>query len=233
MKSNHILAIALSSLAASLMTHAVQAAPLYTVSVSGASITPDGTGELSVLVSGSGESVNLIGYEFRISPTGGTTSQLQFLEESEAFLSAPNYLFAGNSFAANDGVASSVGTVSTSVLPSDTFIGGDSTNDFADLSVSGSKLLVKLAVKHLVGPADPATTIGHQFSIALVPATGDSSGFAGGTSNTGFVDSSLAGIEFGSQAAIVTVVAIPEPSSVVLALCLGLFGVAKRRRLTV
>ena len=207
---------------------AAQAAPIYSIAIQDSTVGPNGSGEVSVLVTGAGESINLAGYEFRISPSGGATSQLQFLEESETFLSDASYLFAGNSFAASDGTPSSVGTVSTSILPSDTFIGGDSTNDLLDVPVSGSKLLVKLAVKHLTGPADPATTIGHSFSISLIPDSGDSTAFAGGNSNTGFLDSMLAGVEFASQGGTVTVV-VPEPITLLLASMLALSGGLIRR----
>ena len=228
MKSQLVLVIASVVLAGALSASG-EAASIYSVSVGNANIPANGTGEVAVTVTGAGDSINLVGYEFRISPTGGATSQLQFLDESESFLSDPNYVFTGNSAAANDGTPSSVGTVSTSTLPSDTFIGGDGSNDFADVPVSGSKLLVKLAVKHIVGPADPLTTIGHQFAISLVPFDGDSAAFGGGTSNTGFLNSSLAGVPYTSQTGTITVV-VPEPASVVsitIAVC-ALFAVRPR-----
>lgn len=221
MKSPHKFSIVLSTFFGALIPLAADAASIYSISIANATVAPNGVAEISVLVTGAGESINLVGYEFRLSPTGGTTSQLQFLEESESFLSDASYMFASNSFAASDGTPSSVGTVSTGILPSDTFVGGDSTNDLSDVAISGSKLLVKLGVKHLTGPADPATTIGHSFSISLVPASGDSSAFAGGTSNTGFVDGALAGVGFASQTGTVTVV-VPEPSAIFLAICCAL-----------
>ncbi len=211
-------------LAALLQTSTALAGAIHLVSIQSANIARNGSGEVSVLVTGDSSPINLVGYEFQISPLGGATSQLQFLEESESFLGDANYLFAGNSFAAGDGLPSTVGTVSTSILPSDTFIGGDNTNDFADVAISGSKLLVKLALQHLVGPADPDLTIGHQFSISLVPSSGDSNGFGGGTSNTGLLSSSMTGVAFSSQAGVVTVVEIPEPSAIISAL--GLVGIA-------
>lgn len=187
------------------------AAPIYSIAIANANVAPNGSGEILVTLSGTGESTNLVGYEFRITPMGGASSQLKFLQETEEFLSDANYVFSGNSAAANDAVLSSVGTVTTTVLPNDTFIGGDSSDDFANVPVAGTKLLVKIPVQHSVGPADPQTTVGHQFSVSLVPTSGDSSAFGGGTSNTGFLDSVQTGVAFESQSGIVTII-VPEPA---------------------
>lgn len=205
-------------------------ASIYSIVIGNANVLPNGTTEVEVTIAGTGDAVNLVGYEFRIS-AGSSASQLQFLEESESFLSDVDYLFAGNSLVANDGVSSSVGAVSTSLLPNDTFIGGDSSDDFADVTTAGSKLLVTLVVKHLAGPVDPLTTVGQQFAISLVPVDGDSSEFAEGTSNTGFLASSLTGVAFVSQLGMVTVT-IPEPSTVSLAMVACLTGMMRRGRRT-
>jgi hypothetical protein len=183
-----------------------RAAPIYSIAIAATTIAPNGAAEVAVTITGASDTINLAGYEFRITPTGGATSQLQFIEESETFLTDPAYVFAGNSAAFEDGIPSSVGTVSSSILPSDSFVGGDGANNLADVTVTGQKLLVKLAVKHLAGPADPATTLGHQFEISLVPAAGDSSAFGSGGSNSGFLNSILAGIPFDSQPGAVSVV---------------------------
>lgn len=185
-----------------------------TIEVGDLVLAPDGSGHLDVRVLGAGESTNLAGYEFRITPDAGTTSQLRFVEESESFLAASDYLFGALSAAAGDGLASSVGVVSTTSLPSDTFVGGDSTDDFSDVAVT-SNLLIRLSVLHDIGPADPATTLGHTFSVALVPASGDSNDFANGLSNTGFADSNFDVLAFDSSPGTVSIV-IPEPN------CLGL-----------
>lgn len=221
------LAVCLFSLAV-IHSHSADAGSIFSIAIQDVSLPPDGSGEVSVSISGAGESINLAGYEFQISPVGGATSQLQFLEESEAFLSDASYLFVGNSFAASDGTSSSVGTVSTNVLPNDTFVGGDSTNDLSDVAISGSKLMVKLAVQHSTGPADPATTAGHEFAISLVPMSGDSSAFAGGSSNTGFVDNAFNGIGFASQSGTVTI-AVPEPATLLLLIVAAASVVARRR----
>ena len=209
-----------------------QAATAASISVGSLALAPDGSGEVEVTVTGSGDLVNLVGYEFQITPSAGTSSQLRFVEEDEAFLSLPNYLFTGNSAALDDGLASSVGAVSTTTLPDDTFVGGDSTADFGNLTINGSHLLVRLAVQHDTGPADPSTTLGHAFSISLVPSSGDSSAFAGGTSNTGFVDASFSGVDFDSTGGEVSIV-IPEPSSLcLLAICgLGLLHRGRKNNL--
>jgi len=205
-----------------------QAAIAATISVGSLALAPDGSGEVEVTVTGTSDLVNLVGYEFQIDPSAGTSSQLRFVEEDEAFLSATNYLFSGNSAALDDGTPSTIGAVSTTTLPDDTFVGGDSTADFSNLTINGSRLLVRLAVQHDTGPADPSTTLGDTFSISLVPISGDSSAFAGGSSNTGFVDASFNGVAFDSTGGTVSIV-IPEPSSLCLLAICGL-GLLQRGR---
>lgn len=191
-----------------------------TLSVGSLMLAPDGSGHVDVRITSSGESINLAGYEFQITPDIGTSSQLRFIEEGEGFLSAADYVFVGNSGAASDGLASSVGLVSTTVLPGDTFTGGDGTIDFADV-VIGDNLLVRLNVEHDAGPADPATTLGHAFSIALVPPSGDSTAFTNGGSNTGLVDANFSPVGYESSTGSVSIV-VPEPGSLTFVLLSGL-----------
>lgn len=211
----HRLLVLLGTAALTLAPLTASAALIYSIEVADLQIAPNGAGQINVSVTGTGDLLNLAGYEFRIAPVMGTTSQLRFTEEIEGFLSAADYLFVGNSAAQDDAIPSTVGTVSTMTLPSDTFVGGDSTSDFTDIAINGTKLLVRLNVAHDTGPADPATTFGHSFSLSLVPASGDSTAFASGGSNTGFVDGSFGTVAFDSTSGTVTV-AIPEPSVLVL-----------------
>ncbi len=228
LKSQSKLSLIASLLLGALAPSTSWGASIYSISIGNAQITPNGTANVEVMVLGVGDAVSLVGYEFRIS-SAGSASQLQFEEESESFLNDADYLFAGNSLALDDGISSSVGAVSTSVLPKDTFIGGDSSSNLAEVPVTGSKLLVTLALKHLAGPVDPATTVGQQFTVSLVPASGDSSAFSGGTSNTGFLDSSFAGVAFISQEGIITVV-VPEPAAITLMIAACFVGVRVRGR---
>jgi hypothetical protein len=203
-------------------------AAVISIEVGGLSLAPDGAGQIDVRVTGSGESVNLAGYEFRITPVVGVSSQLRFVEEDEAFLNAGDYLFAGLSAAASDGLPSSIGVVSTTTLPGDTFVGGDGAQDFSDVIVS-SNLLVRLQVQHDSGPADPATTLGHAFTVALVPTTGDSVDFSNGASNTGLVNSAFGTVAFNSLSGTVSVV-VPEPGclGLVALTCTSLFSPRRR-----
>jgi len=196
-----------------------------TLSVGDLSLGPGQTGSIDVTVEGTGDLVGFLGFEFVIVPDGSTTSTLRFVEEDEVYLSDAGYVFFGNSAAEDDGITSSVGTVLTSSLPDDTFVGGDFTADLRDVSLRGSRLLTRLRVEHDFGAADPATTIGHDFSVALVPAFGDSSAFVSGTSNTGFSTNMIDLVSFASTPGTVMIL-IPEPSSLVLAVmvlvvCIG------------
>ena len=218
-----ILALIFLAVATPSLSHAS-----LTLSVGDLALTPGQIGSIDVTVEGTGDLVSFAGFEFVIVPESPTTSTLRFVEEDEAYLADPGYVFFGNSAAKDDGIASSVGTVSTSSLPDDTFVGGDGTADFADVSISGSMLLASLRVEHDFGAADPSTTVGHKFSVALVPVSGDSNDFAQGASNTGFLDSQFGSVSFTSTPGTVTIF-IPEPSSLFLA-AIGLLGVVLRAR---
>lgn len=103
------------------------------------------------------------------------------------FVGASVVCMASNSFVSDDGSPSSVGSVSTSGLPHDTFVGSDGTADFLDITATGTYLLVNLHVQHGAGPVGIATNHGRSFSIDLVQASGDSTDFAGGAASTGCV----------------------------------------------
>lgn len=194
-------------------------------------ISPNGTTAVDVSVTGTGQLTNLIGYEFRITPSVSGTSQLTFEEEDESFLTATDYLFFGNSAAQTDGNASSVASVSTTVLPNDTLVGGDSTADFSDVTIDGTKSLITLRLQHDAGPANSATTIGNTFSIDLVPTNGDSVDFGNGLSNSGLLDSNFTPVGLSSNSATITVaVVIPEPNGMTALAMLALGFVSRRKR---
>jgi hypothetical protein len=180
-----------------------------------AKVLPNGTVDMPVTITGAGEAINLASFEFRAILSDGTESTFTIEEESEAYLADPDYLFVGNSAKASDGLASSVGAASTRVLPSDTFIGKDSTANGADVVVSGTKLLATLTITHNAGPGNPKDSILDAFIVFCYFGDGDSSEYLAGTNNMGFVNSAGMGVPFASMAGVVTV--IPEPSTVVLA----------------
>jgi hypothetical protein len=211
------------------LTCSANAGTLLSIDVADLDVIANGTAEVAVTITATGEALNLAGYEIRITPDAGASSQLRFLEEDEAFLLAANYLFAGNSAALDDGLASSVGSVSTTNLPDDTFVGGDGTADFGDVVLNGEALLVNLRVQHDAGPSDPATTVGDSFSIELVPASGDSVDFSTGGGNTGFLDANFGTLAFGSNSGTVKVV-IPEPTSIYLCAIAGMSVLGCLRR---
>lgn len=184
-----------------------------------------GSGAIDVLISGSGDLLSSFNFEFRITTAGLT--RLEFVDpQSDEQLGDASYVFAGNSLAVDDGVP--IGNVSTTSVPNDTFIGGDSTADFGDVPVTSSRLLVRLNLTAVTGLAPVE---GDTFTISLVPLT--SPGDLGDASF--FVDSAFEPIAYTSTSGTVTIgpaaAVVPEPSTLALALVgLGLAALAVRRR---
>lgn len=203
------------------------------VTVEDVDIPAGGTGTIDLSIAGTGDLVQSFGFELLITPDGGTTSALKFLGE-DAYLTDSDYLLFGNSFAE---FFPPVELFSTD----DTFIGGDFTFDSTDVSVTTEKLMARLIVEHDPSPANPGDTVGDSFTISLIPGSGDSTDFWGGSSDTGFLDSTAffdiipAGtVAFSSTPGTVTItaaeLAIPEPSTLYLATVFLLLATARRPR---
>lgn len=143
-------------------------------------------------------------FEFRITPVGGTATRLGFVNpQPDEQLGSPDYVFAGNSFAATFGLP--VGTVSTTAVPADTFIGSDLTADLSDVAVTpAGALLVRLRVRAdtLLPPA-----AGDQFTVELVRSP-----------NTFFGNNADPAVPYTATAGTVTIVpaVVPAPSALVL-----------------
>jgi hypothetical protein len=187
-----------SSFLASKLAHAA-----LLVSIGSTTITPGGTGSIDVTVESDaalGDLLSLFSFEFRIS-TGGPT-QLDFSNpQGDSQLGELGYVFAGDSLAA---AFPPVGSVSGSIAPNDTFIGGDATFSGSDVSVlATARLLVRLDFT--------AATV-------LPPVAGDSfvvELIAGQT--TAFQDSEFFDVAYEATTGTVTIV--PEPSGAVMVLC--------------
>ena len=143
--------------------------------------------------------------------------RLEFVDpQPDAQLGLGNYVFAGDSFDADNALA--VGVVSTNIVPNDTFTGGDNTSSGTDVLITTPRLLARLQLTALTALAPQA---GDTFTISLNTA-GSSFDNTGGLS------------VFLAQPGVVTIVApsgtIPEPSSWVLALtsAIGLWGLQRR-----
>ena len=123
-------------------------------------------------------------------------------------LADPAYVFFGDSLDTNAGLP--FGQVSTTVVPRDTFIGGDSTDSGNEVVVTTSRLLASLRVTSATSlPPLPGDT----FTLRLIAG-----------SNTFFADN-IGTIPFASRSGTITIGAIPEPGSLAL-LALGMLSIA-------
>ena len=168
-----------------------------------ASVLPGETALIDVFVESDAAGGDLLAsftLDFRITPDAGTTSSLKFKTPAS---SQPNpatdlsYVFFGDSLIA----PGPFGSISTTVLPDDTYVVGDATASFSDIVVTAKKLAARLEVVHDFGAAAPSTTLGHTFTVSLGPAT---SAF----------DSGFSPVDFTTSSGTVTVT--PEPASFII-----------------
>ena len=190
------------------------------------SIAAGGTGSVNVMISGAGESLNVTGFQFLITPNSPTTTQLAFVNpQADSELSNPNYVFAGHS--ADFNLPLPVGNVTSTNFTNDTFTGGDNYDPTTgSATVTSSVLLVTLDLTTRTGMSP---SVGDSFSIALLP-----------NNFTLFLDPSLNSIAYTSTPGTVTIIkAVPEPASMAIlgSGCLLLGGFrrlsSRRRRQTV
>jgi hypothetical protein len=189
----------------------------YLVTV-GSILLPTGSnGYVPVYISSdSGDSLASTNFEFRITTAGAT--RLEFggspNPTGDPTFSNSAYVFFGNSA---DYINSfPLGVASQSIVPADTFVGGDGTNDFSNVTVPGSNVL--LAELQVTAATALPPGVGDTFTINLMPST--DSGLNGLNGNTGFADNNGTFYSFGSMSGNVTIV--PEPTSWVL----GLIGLS-------
>jgi hypothetical protein len=172
------------------------------VSIEDATLAPNSRTFVDVSISSDGAGADVVsatGFEFHISTAGAT--QLEFVTpQASDYLSEPAYLFVGDSLANS---FPPVGSVSTTIVPNDTYIGGDSTNSGGNIALSNQgHLLVRLEITSAT--ALPPTP-GDVFSIELVSGL-----------STFFADSTLQNIAFTSTQG--RLIVVPEPAAHVLAL---------------
>lgn len=181
------------------------------ISIADALVPEGGVAYVDVSIesdSTAGDPLSIFGFEFRISTAGAT--QLDFLDpQSDSQLSSGSYMFAGDSLA---DLFPPVGTVGTTVVPNDTYFGGDGTASGGNVLVGAlARLMVRLEVttNTLLPPV-----AGDQFSIELIPGP-----------NTFFIDSEFNDIAYSSAPGTISIVAVPEPASCSLLLIGSLFVV--------
>lgn len=182
------------------------------ISIDSLTLQAGQAGDVNVWISSDalgGELLNSFGFEFRIATAGST--RLEFVDpQPDSQLTESNYVFSGNSGDAN--VPTPVGTVSTVVTPNDTFIGGDFTNDFSDVTVSSSPLLLatlRVTADTVLPPGD-----GDSFTVSLVDGL-----------STYFASNANPSLSYRSSSGTVTIQAavVPEPSSLLIVASGGVF----------
>jgi len=169
----------------------------FIVSVSDVTLSPGTTGFVDVTISSdqpAGDLLSTFGFEFRITTTGATRLEF-FSPQPDPQLSDPGYVFFGNSFAATNALP--IGNVLTTLVPNDTFSGGDSESNFADVNITSSKLLARLLITTMT-TLPPA--VSDTFQVSLEPT------------NTFFFDSNFNAISFST---IPGTVAIQQPATIV------------------
>lgn len=202
------------------------------VTVLNAQFAPMGNGTVDVFIrSDANDTLSNFGFNFRIDPLGGTTTQLRFASvQSDLQLLDANYVFAAGSLK-RDGDPSllilpePVGTVTTDVFPNDNFVGTDSFALLAPPSITltnSNRLLARLEL--ISGPGLLAPVAGDQFSISLVDSP-----------FTSFLDENLSEIQYSFTAGTVSITAVPEPGTFMTTFLLGVLisGIRFGRRLRV
>jgi len=178
-----------------------------------------GTASIDVFVSSSTgtDNLDLFGAEFLLAPVGlSPVGGLQFGTQLEGQLSDGTYVHAGNS------AGSPIGNVSGT--NNETYIGGDSTADFAGTFLPLDPL------NHLLFRLDLATTTalaGDQYQLTLV-----------NDGNTFFLDENFSDLSidgssfsnFGTINITAATAAVPEPGSMVLCLSGLAAGIVMYRR---
>ena len=145
----------------------------FIVTVGDVSISPGSTGYVPVYISSdTGQTLNSTNFEFRI--TTGGPGRLEFSDSpspaSDPTFSDLSYAFFGNSLDQTYDLP--LGAASLTIVPGDTFVGGDATLDFTDVIVSGDNLL--LVDLPITTVTDLPPVAGDTFSISLVSTAGNS-----------------------------------------------------------
>ena len=202
-----------------LLTSASVSSAGVIVTVGDATIVAGSTGTLDVTIESSTDLLQSFGFEFRITTAG--TTRLEFVDpQGDSQLTDSNYVFSGDSF--NEINSFPVGAVSTVTVPNDTFVGGDSTDSFLDVNLTTSKLLATLDLTTLTALAPQ---VGDTFSVSLL-ANSINTFFA----DSGFFPLLSIDMTHSDLTGTVTVVPIPEPTSLAVWSLLGVGGLVHRRR---
>ena len=190
-----------------------------------ASVAAGSTGSVDFTVSSTTGTDTLSSFNVQLLITtlsGG--SLLQFTTAQPDPFGRSNYVFAGNSGDANNGLSfwAAPSTSPTGTL-NDTITGGDFTNNGTGVTISQTPTSLLMAVQF---QAAAGAAAGDMYSIALVPSSGGSTGQT-------FFSNPSANLNYTSTAAVVTLTApasTPEPSSFALTGLASLGFMLYRRR---
>jgi hypothetical protein len=178
------------------------------ISLSTPNVAPGGTGMMDIAVtSSSGDTLSAFGLELLITPVGNPTSLLQFTTAQIDPYSNSTYVFAGQSFNSDLSLPFWGLPLSTN-YPKDTIFGGDS-NDGSTLGYVTIPPTAGAANSYLASvqfQAPIGATLGDQFQISLVQDP----------SFTYFDDQNGNPLNYTSTGGQVTIVSVPEPSSLTL-----------------
>jgi hypothetical protein len=196
------------------------------VSVLDTTLEVGGDGTIDVEISGTGDLVAGMFLELRITPIGGVASSLIFEDpQTVSFRNDANYLFFADS--ANENGAFDPRSVFQDTLQQDSFADNDGTSSLSNVSVTASRLLGRISLKHIVPLGTlPDSVVGDTFLVSVIGSSGD-------FTETDFVDSDLNAIDFTSTAGTVRLqaTAVPEPGSVAILTAMGVVAVYRKRRL--
>jgi hypothetical protein len=192
------------------------------VSIGNLTVAPGGVGTTDVTVSSSDGhpvSLELFGFDLRISKVSGP-GRLEFTPTQTDPFSSSNYVFYHDSADNTPPGQTTLGTVSTTSAPHDTYIGSDITNDGSNISVTSPRLLAHLTFTSAT--ALPAM-LGSTFQVSLIPDF--STFFQYDFATTPMSDS------YTFVGGLIMIGSVPEPSSLILAMIGGvpvLIAVARK-----
>jgi hypothetical protein len=170
----------------------------FVIDIGDATVSPGGATTVPVYIRSTlaaGEPLNNFSFSFQLDTLGPT--QLNFLDpQFDSQLTQPNYVFGGNSTSL---VFPPVGVVTTTVVPNDTFIGGDATFDGLSAVVPQSDVLLALLNFTTLTALPPE--IGNVFSVSLT--ANDNTAFYG----------EVFGPAVGFTSTTGTVTVVPEPTA--------------------
>jgi hypothetical protein len=199
-----------------------QARADLSISLQDVSLAPGGIGTMDISVtSNNSDTLSAFGLELLITPSAGSTSLLQFTAAQSDPYGDPNYVFLGTSFYSDNSLPFWFAPYETN-YPSDTISGGDAddgtTPGFTTIPAAPGGPDTFLATVQFQAPV--GATPGDQFQISLVSDA----------NFTYFDDQSGNPLTIASvSGGLVTISAVPEPTSLSMLAFSSLIGIVWQR----